>query len=105
MQVPVEVKHTTKGEELVVSLRAHDTVFEQEIYRKGPNEFFSRSFEPTFNPPIQLLHFPFHVGDTYEWGGVIQIGNQPKKATAHISTSKERIRVAASPSSRPCKWT
>lgn len=91
---PVRVKIDCKisGSNVQLRLKAHDTVFEEEGYVQGPDNFgLADAAGTTFDPPVPLLKVPMAVGDSWKWQGSTSDGGPKRDSTAMITTTGERF--------------
>ena len=73
------------------------TLHEKESYKYDDKSFrFTGDAGDQYSPGITLLLFPFEAGDDWMWSGVyVMAGRDPKKASAKITTSSERLTTLA----------
>lgn len=101
--LPVEVSRETNGDEVVFNLVAHGQVLDSETYALGQDDkgrpatfSFVSTNDLRFDPPIELLRFPFRVGAKVpQWKGQVREGDQPHNAWAILSSKEETTNLRA----------
>lgn len=91
--IDVSVERVASGPVIKFILAAHGQALETETYRLDAASFSLVSIDEQFDPPLTLLKFPMHVGDTWEWKGSLAIGTLSHKASAKVSTREEKLIV------------
>ncbi len=95
-EVPVEVQEVRSGESFVLRLVSHGEILEEERYESGPGGFrFLGGSGETFDPPIPLVRLPMTVGESWDWTGVAALGPTEKRATAKVTSGRERLNLAS----------
>jgi hypothetical protein len=91
-RIPVQIVTKHDGQEFMIELRAHGQTFEQERYVDGPTAFsFHGTSDETYVPDIDLVRFPMHVGDSWDWSGTVSSGGISRKASAEVKTSPKSL--------------
>lgn len=92
IDMPVEVQQTVKGSEIQLDLVAHGQVFETEGYVLSDASFdLVDAAGEHYEPKLPLLKFPMKVGDTWTWSGEMTAGQEPHKATATVTSTKDSV--------------
>jgi hypothetical protein len=91
-KVPVTLDLDKEGNRITLRILAHGEPSDVEIYEEGENRFsLVNAAGESYNPPIDLLRFPFRVGSTWDWSGTMTSGGLSKKARAKVETTNERL--------------
>lgn len=93
-ELPIDVKGTRTGNDLLLQLLVQGQEIEDELYRLNGNEFdLVRVSGDEFAPALPLLKFPLTVGNTWSWGGTVKSGEISHKAAGVVTTSTGKIMV------------
>jgi len=87
--ITVDLKRTTEGNNVVLSLAALGTVVETEHYLDDPSQFsFLGLNEERYDPALPILKFPFKIGDAWTWKGDYVVASAvkiPCEATLNVT--------------------
>lgn len=87
-----EIHQTRSGDDIELELVAMGTVFETERYRSTDTQFsVVDTGGERYDPPIPLIKYPMHVGDTWTWAGKYWTGPEPHTAQAKVTTSTDDV--------------
>lgn len=91
---PAKITEKWDGDDYQIDLVAHGEVIESERY-KTTDEAFSlmAAVGESFSPPIPLIKYGMHLGDTWSWTGVTVTGPTQHKAAAKVVTSSETLTI------------
>ena len=90
--IPVEVKRENADGNFALKFWYQGAELEKEVYRSKSNEFdLVNAAGEDYSPPLPLLMFPMHAGDSWKWSGQMLIGPTGRNATAIISTREDKI--------------
>jgi hypothetical protein len=86
--IPVNLSTRKIGTTFSILLSAHDEMFEKEMYRSSPESFsLIQANDDQYSPDLELIHFPMHVGDKWNWEGNVSSGGIRHNATAAVKSS------------------
>jgi hypothetical protein len=90
--IPVSVSIKREGDSFEILLRAHNETFEREAYKTSPGAFsLKEAASETYWPELDLIRFPMHVGDDWDWRGTVSAGGVKHDAQARIKTSSTHL--------------
>jgi hypothetical protein len=93
-RVPVKVVRTQEDNDETLDLKAHDELVESESYRDTDQAFqLVVAADERFVPPIDLIRYGGHIGDSWDWTGHILNGDSPLPAKGIISTDRDVVYV------------
>jgi hypothetical protein len=89
-----EIKQTVKGDEVRIDLLSEGGLIESEVY-KSTDEAFSvvDTGGDRYDPPIILVKYGMHVGDTWKWSGKLVTGPVAREAKANVRSSTEGLTI------------
>lgn len=94
----VQLKTERHGTLYSILLMNEDEEFDREDYEDSFQAFrLLQAGGEHYEPPIDLLRFPMHVGDRWDWKGQILAHRNPQTAEAQIETSQDKQIVAGAP--------
>ena len=98
VSIPVIIRVNSTGTQVrVVSLQDGKQV-DQEIYDDNGSTFaLAHAAGENFQPPLPLLNFPMHIGDSWDWSGTTTLENSTHPAKAAVRTSVSRTVIKGSP--------
>lgn len=105
-QFEVTLRYEKKAEGVSIELFTQGESIERELYEATPNAFrILSASEDTFSPGIDLVRFPAHDGQDWEWNGkVIYAGiSRPAQAKVHLKkegtglSSEVALKIQADP--------
>jgi hypothetical protein len=90
--IPVNVSVNRSGSRFEIILSAHNETFETERYRIVSGAFsLQGAAGDTYLPALDLLRFPSHLGDNWNWVGTVSSGGIQRHATATVSSSSTNL--------------
>ena len=96
---PVTLKvNTADGGELRIVAIQDAKAVDQEVYQDDGATFsLAHAGGENFKPPIPLLNFPMHIGDTWDWAGSTTMDTSAQAARASIRTAVSRTMIDGNP--------
>jgi len=92
-----DLKKTVFGDEIQVDILAFGEVIESERYKSTDLEFsVVNAGGEVYVPPIPLVKYGMHVGDSWTWIGDTRTGPAPHPAKATITTTTEDMAIGGS---------
>lgn len=90
--IPVDLQTKQDGDQFGISLLYNQELFEKELYQNSGETFgLVNAAGETYKPPIPLLQFPMHVGDTLNWNGTMFTGPAGRDAKATIRSRDDKV--------------
>ena len=97
IDMTVEIKQTTDGQQVKFEISAHGQVFESETYSVGETTFDLLDVAGEhYEPKMPLLKFPMRVGDQWQWSGTMTAGEKPHKAQATVTSTDDSVLLPGS---------
>jgi len=97
-KIPLQLHAKLDGAKFTIELDQGGQEFEKEEYLDQHGTFEVRSVAgETYDPPIKLLDFPLHEGDTYTWSGYSSVEKQATRSSAETIVSRSQIVVGSLP--------
>lgn len=94
--IPVQMKAVPKGGQFALDLFYNDQLFEEELYASSEKGMsLVNAAGETYIPPIPLIKFPMHIGDTWTWKGKMMTGPAGREAAATIRTLDGKVDTAS----------
>ncbi len=97
-EIPAKVVMNKHGDEREIVIMNGDVRLESELYLVNDSGIFLKRIGPSdgewYDPPIPLLKYPAHVGETDRWSGSYAVGDRKIPANAKISLSLEQVSLA-----------
>ena len=88
------LKVTESGDTIRIDLVAAGEVLETEKYSSSDTAFsVIEAGGETYNPPIPIIRYPMHIGDTWNWTGIIDTGGEVHPTKATVSTSSQDLTI------------
>jgi hypothetical protein len=76
----------------ILELIAHGKVLEREVYEiSGDEIYLVETLGETYEKPILLLKFPFHVGEESTWEGKMRAEGELLDCKAKIDSTEDRV--------------
>ena len=92
--IDVKVVRTVEKDSVMVKLISNGESVETENYTSDESSFkLVSAAGETYDPPLPLVQFPFHLGKTWEWSGHMVCGEARRSASAFISTVPDKINL------------
>jgi hypothetical protein len=89
-----DISQSIKGEEVKIDLLSEGQLIESEIYKSGEDGFFVvDAGGERYDPPIPLIKYGMHTGETWAWSGKLLTGPINHDAKANVRTSTESTAI------------
>ncbi len=86
LDISTTVHYRVRGREIEIDLVHEDSIIERERYLDQPDRFaLVQAAEETFEPPLDLLRFPFVPKHPWHWEGQMRSGTATLDASGSIS--------------------
>jgi len=96
--VEVTIKPVRRGDELEITLLAHDRALERERYRTNAHGFaLMEAAGERYDPALPLLRFPMQVPERWDWSGTVVTGGRRQSAKARVATELETLNIPGGP--------
>ncbi len=89
--VNVKLERQAENDLVKFVLWSYGQALETETYRSTPDAFSLVAIDEQFDPPLDLLRFPMHLGDSWEWQGNLTTGAVVHHATATVKTAADQL--------------
>lgn len=94
-EFPVTLRYEKKGESVSIELLTQGESIERELYEATPTAFrILAATEDTFAPGIDIVRFPAHDGQDWEWNGKVIYAGISRPAQAKVHLKKEQPGLA-----------
>jgi len=93
-QYKADIRQKQDGSHIEVDLMALGEVIESEQYQSTDDAFsVVDAGGEEYVPPIPLVKYPMHIGDSWTWSGNIDTGGVQHGTKADISTSSQDLTI------------